>query len=209
MKRRKLILLLLPLVEFGLLGLREIVKYHYPMTFKYDYRIDYYGIERYCEKLFKDRVDNLTKPIFWESNLYIGKPGEASEAINEIKKIKVGNDIIAGDVIYVYNEDHLLSQIALKTPYDANLEHKLISYYGEEHIYCFSKGYKRYDRLWMTKDCFIKIGKDKDYGDGKYYLYIIIEAFEGTSFISYHDEKKLEEDSRFTWKKAKKMTEEK
>lgn len=208
MKRRKLILLLLLLVELGLVGLREIVKYQYPMTFKDDW-IDYYEIEKYCEKLFEDRVDNLTKPIFWESNLYIGKPGEASEAINEIKKIKVGNDIIAGDVIYVYNEDHLLSKIALKTPYDANLEHKLISYYGEEHLYCFSKMHKRYDRLWMTKDCFIKIGRDKDYGDGKYDLYIIIEAFESTSYISYYDEKKLEENSSFTWEKAKKMTEEK
>ena len=188
--------------------MREIVKYQYPMTFKDDW-IDYYEIEKYCEKLFEDRVDNLTKPIFWESNLYIGKPGEASEAINEIKKIKVGNDIIAGDVIYVYNEDHLLSKIALKTPYDANLEHKLISYYGEEHLYCFSKMHKRYDRLWMTKDCFIKIGRDKDYGDGKYDLYIIIEAFESTSYISYYDEKKLEENSSFTWEKAKKMTEEK
>lgn len=208
MKRRKLILLLLLLVELGLVGLREIVKYQYPMTFKDDW-IDYYEIEKYCEKLFEDRVDNLTKPIFWESNLYIGKPGEASEAINEIKKIKVGNDIIAGDVIYVYNDDHLLSKIALKTPYDANLEHKLISYYGEEHLYCFSKMHKRYDRLWMTKDCFIKIGRDKDYGDGKYDLYIIIEAFESTSYISYYDEKKLEENSSFTWEKAKKMTEEK
>lgn len=208
MKRRKLILLLLLLVELGLVGLREIVKYQYPMTFKDDW-IDYYEIEKYCEKLFEDRADNLTKPIFWESDLYIGKPGEASEAINEIKKIKVGNDIIAGDVIYVYNEDHLLSKIALKTPYDANLEHKLISYYGEEHLYCFSKMHKRYDRIWMTKDCFIKIGRDKDYGDGKYDLYIIIEAFESTSYISYYDEKKLEENSSFTWEKAKKLTEDK
>lgn len=208
MKRRKLILLLLLLVELGLVGLREIVKYQYPMTFKDDW-INYYEIEKYCEKLFEDRVDNLTKPIFWESDLYIGKPGEAPEAINGIKKIKVGKDIIAGDVIYVYNEDHLLSKIALKTPYDANLEHKLISYYGEEHLYCFSKMHKRYDRIWMTKDCFIKIGRDKDYADGKYDLYIIIEAFESTSYISYYDEKKLEENSSFTWDKAKKMTENK
>ena len=185
------------------------MKFQYPITLKDDW-VDYYDIEKYCKKLFKDRVDNLTKPIFWESDLYIGKPGETSEAINEIKKIKVGNDIIAGDVIYVYNEDHLLSKIALKTPYDANLEHKLISYYGEEHLYCFSKTPKRYDRIWMTKDCFIKIGKDKDYGDQKHYLYIIIEAFESTSYISYYDDgKKLEENSSFTWEKAKNLTEEK
>lgn len=208
MKHRKLILLLLLVVELGLLGLREWMKFQYPITFKDDW-VDYYEIEKYCEKLFKDRTDNLTKPIFWESDLYIGKPGEDSEAINKIEKIKVGNDIIVGDIVYIYNEDNLLSKIALKTIYDANLEHKLISYYGDEHLYFVSQQHNNYDRIWMTKDCFIKIGKDKDYGDQKHYLYIIIEAFESTSYISYYDEQKLDENSGFTWEKAKNLTEEK
>lgn len=207
MKRRKLILLLLLVVELGLLGLREWMKFIYPISCKVEFRSSFYEQGKYYDKLFDDRNDNLFNPIFWDSNISIGMQDYISEAVNKIEKLKFGKDIIPGDVIYVYNEDQALSRIAVRTRYDANIEQKLISYYGEEHIYCYSKQENSYDRTWMTKDCFIKIGRHKDYGLQEYFLYIIIEAFESTSYIAYYDEDKLEEWSDFTWEKSKKITE--
>ena len=203
MKRRKLILLLLLVVELGLLGLREWMKFQYPMSYKSKYyTVSYYEIEKYCEKLFKDRTDNLTKTIFWESDLYIGMPNETSEPTNKVEKLKFGNDIIPGNVVYMYNKDNLLNKIIIRTLYDANLEQKLISYYGEEHLCCMYKKENGHDRTWMTEDCFIKIGMHKDVGEQSYFLYIIIEAFEYTSHLGYYDEKKLDEKSDYTWIKA-------
>ena len=207
MKSGKLILLLLIVVELGLLGLREWMMYLYPISCKVKYRSSFYDQGKYYEKLFNDRKDNMFNPIFWEGNISIGMHDDISEAINRIEKLKFGNDIIPGDVIYVYNEDKELSRIAIRTQYDANIEHKLISYYGEEHIYCSSTEENRYDRTWMTEDCFIKIGRHKDYGQDTYFLYIIIEAFESTSYIAYYDEDKLEDWSSFTWDKSKNIIE--